>query len=75
MGKNIEDSIKDGLIIIIGATGIFFALIGESVKSLKVSLNAMDIMALAGMICGTGIYERLCNLQKMDQRVIQQQIL
>ena len=39
--KNIEDSIKDRLIITGTATGIFLA-----------SLDAMDIMKLAGGICG-----------------------
>ena len=51
-GKNIEDSIKDGLIITTGATGILFGLKEVGVKTLKASLNAMDIMRLTGMICG-----------------------
>ena len=42
--KNIEDSIKDGLIITATTTRIFSAL--------KVSLDAMDITKLAGGICG-----------------------
>ena len=50
--KNIEDSVKDGLIITTWATGIFFGLKTVGVKTLKASLNAMDIMTLAGMICG-----------------------
>ena len=48
--KNIEDPLKDGVIITIGATGIFFGL-----KSLNIvkppktpKLDVMDIMTLAG---------------------------
>ena len=46
--KNIEDSLKDG------ATGIFFGLKALNVvKPPKTSkLDAMDIMTLAGGICG-----------------------
>ena len=53
--KNIEDSLKDGVIITIGAaTGIFFGLKALNVvKPPKTSkLDAMDIMTLAGGICG-----------------------
>ena len=50
--KNIEDSIKDGLIITIGAAGIFFGLKAVNVKPLKASLDAMDILKLTGGICG-----------------------
>ena len=50
--KNIEDSIKDGLIITTAATGIFFALKAANVKPPKASLDAMDIIKLAGGICG-----------------------
>ena len=52
MEKNIEDSIKDGLIIIIGAAGIFFGLKAANVKPPKASLDAMDILKLTGGICG-----------------------
>ena len=52
--KNIEDSLKDGVIRTIGATGIFFGLkILNVVKPPKTSkLDAMDVMMLAGGICG-----------------------
>ena len=50
--KNIKGSIKDGIIITATITGVFFALKGASVKPPKVSLDAMDIMKLAGGICG-----------------------
>ena len=50
--KTIEDSLRDGLIIIGAATRIFFGLKALNVKLLKTSLNAMDIMTLAGLICG-----------------------
>ena len=50
--KNIEDSIKDELIITAKTTGIFFALKAANVKPPKASLDAMDIIKLAGEICG-----------------------
>ena len=50
--KNIEDSIKDGLIISAATTGIFFALKAANVKPPKASLDAMDIIKLTGGICG-----------------------
>ena len=61
--KNIEDSIKDGLIVTIRASGIFFGLKAANVKPPKASLDAMDILKrfffsfflyikLAGGICG-----------------------
>ena len=49
--KNIEDSLKDGLIITTVATRIFFALKAENVKPPKASLDAMDIIKLAVRIC------------------------
>ena len=50
--KNIEDSMKDGLIITITMTGIFYTLIEASIKPPKASLDAMDIMKPAGGIVG-----------------------
>ena len=50
--KNIEDSLKDGLIIIIGAADIFFALKAANLKPSKASMDAMDILKLTGGICG-----------------------
>ena len=47
-----EDSLRDGLIITIRATGIFFGLKAANVKPPKASLVAMDIIKLAGGICG-----------------------
>ena len=52
MEENVEDSIKDGLIITTTTTGIFYVLKAANVKPLKVSLNAMDIMKIAGRIVG-----------------------
>ena len=46
--KEIEDSIKDGLIITITTTGIFYALKAANIKPPKASLDAMDIMKFAG---------------------------
>ena len=50
--KEIEDSIKDGLIITITTTGIFYALKAANIKPPKASLDAMDIMKFAGGIVG-----------------------
>ena len=50
--KNIEDSIKDGLIITIGATGIFFGLKAANIKPPKASLDAMDLLKLTSGNCG-----------------------
>ena len=48
--KDIEDSIKDGLMITATTTGIFYALKAASVKTPKTSMDAMDIMKLTGGI-------------------------
>ena len=50
--KNIENSIKDGLIITATTIGIFYVLKAANVKPPKAFLDAMDIMELAGGICG-----------------------
>ena len=50
--KNTEDSLRDGLIITIGAAGIFFALKAANVKPPKASPDVMDILKLTGGICG-----------------------
>ena len=50
--KNVEDSIKDGLIITATMTGIFYVLKAANVTLSKASLDAMDIMKLAGRIVG-----------------------
>ena len=55
--KNIEVSIKDGLIITITTTGIFYVLRAANVKPPKASLDAMDIMKLAGKIVGGVLVE------------------
>ena len=47
--KNIQDSIKDGLIITATTTRIFYALKAANAKPRKTS---MDAMKLAGGICG-----------------------
>ena len=50
--KDIEDSLRDGLIITIGATGIFFGVKVSNIKPPKASLDAMYIIKLTGEICG-----------------------
>ena len=52
MEKNIEDSIKDGLIITATTTGIFYALKAANAKPPKASMDAIDIMKLAGEMLG-----------------------
>ena len=65
--KNIEDSVKDGLIITATTTGMFFALKATNVKPPKASLNAMGIMRFAGGTCGGAlgkeyvVYKKLIN--------------
>ena len=49
--KNVEDSIKDGLIITTGATRIFFGLKAENVKTPKAFMDSMDIVKLTLGIC------------------------
>ena len=46
--KNIEDSLKDELIITIGVAGIFYGLKVANVKPPSASIDAMDIVKLAG---------------------------
>ena len=50
--KNIEDSLKDGVIITIRATGINFGIKAVNIKPPKTSLDAMDILTLTGVIYG-----------------------
>ena len=52
MEKNIEDSIKDRLLITATTTEVFYTLKAASVKLPKASMDAMDIMKLAGGIVG-----------------------
>ena len=51
--KNIENFLKDGLIITVGTAGIFFGLKATNLKPPKASLDAMDILKLTGGICGS----------------------
>ena len=50
--KNVEDSIRTGLIITATTTRIFFALKAANVKPPKASLDAIDIIKFSGGICG-----------------------
>ena len=49
--KSIQDFMKDGLIITVTTTRIFFALKTANIKPLKASLDAIDIIKLAGENC------------------------
>ena len=48
-------------------TGILLALKTVSIKPLNVTLDAMDIMKLAGLNMWRNISQRLCSLQETDQ--------
>ena len=50
--KNVEYSIKDGLIITATTTRIFYVIKAANVKLPKTSLDSMDIMKLASGIVG-----------------------
>ena len=69
--KNIEDSIKDGLIITITTAGMLYSLKAANVKLPEASLDTINIMKFAGGIVGGFLVP--CSLQKINQRVIQQQ--
>ena len=66
MEKNIEDSIKNGLIITITTTGILYALKVANVEPPKTSLDAMDIMKLTGGIAGCALVKDYAVYKKMD---------
>ena len=72
--KNIEDSLKDGVIRTIRATRIFFGLKAVGVKLLKASLNAMDIVTLSGMIYGGTLMKDYPVYRKWINDSIQQKI-
>ena len=63
IGKKIEDSIKDGLIITATKTRIFYVLKAAGMRPPKASLDAMDIMRLAGGIVG-GVLVKDCTVYK-----------
>ena len=50
--KNIEDSLKNVLIITIGAAGIYSGLRAANIKPPRTSLDAIVIPELSGGICG-----------------------
>ena len=54
---------------------ILHVLKATNVKPLKASLDAMDIMKLAGGIVGGTLAKDYAVYKKMDQRVIQQKVL
>ena len=51
MEKNVEDSIKDGVIITVTTTGLFFALKAAGMKPPKAAMDAMDVIKLGAGIC------------------------
>ena len=72
--ENIEDSLKDGLIITIGAAGIFYGLKAANVKPPKASLDAMDILKLTGGIYGSmlvkdyAVYKKWINERRYNNK-------
>ena len=69
--KNIEDSIKDGLILTATTTGIFFRAKGGKRKTAKGIPGCHGYHKTCWWNLWRGIDDRLCSLQKMDQRMIQ----
>ena len=65
--KNIEDSLKDGLIIDIGAAGIFYGLNGGKCKTTKGISRCCRYTKTYWWDLRRHLGERLCSLQKMDQ--------
>lgn len=61
--RNIENSMKDGLIITTATTEIFFGLKTANIKPPKTSLDTMGISKLAGGICG-GVLENYYGVYK-----------
>ena len=78
--RNIEDSIKDEIIIIATTSWnifqeIFFTLKVANVKPPKASLDAMDIIKLAGEICGGVLVKDYAVYKKWINEWIQQKTL
>ena len=69
--KNIEDSIKDELILTAKATVIFFGAKGNRYKT--TIPGCYVYRKTCRQNSGWCPCQRLCSLQKMDQRVTQQQ--
>ena len=67
--KNIEDSLKDGLIIGIGAAGIFYGLKAANVKPPKGIPGCYGYTKTCQWNMWRGIGQRLRSLQEMDQRI------
>ena len=63
--KNTEDSIKDGLIITVGASGIFFE--GGKRKTTKGISRYYGYPKTCRWNLRKSAGERICSLQKMDQ--------
>ena len=71
--KNIEDSLKDGLIITIGAAEIFYGLKVANVKPRKESIDAMGILKLTGGICWGVLVKDYAVYKKWINEWIEQQ--
>ena len=70
--RNIEDSIKDGIIITATTTGIFFGLKGGKRKTTKGISGCHGYHETCRWDMWKSAGKGLCGLQEMDQRVIQQ---
>lgn len=64
MKKNIENSIKDGLIMSPITNRIFLALNAANINPSKSSPDAIDIKKLAGGICGEALVKDYIGCKK-----------
>ena len=65
--KNVEDSIKDGLIITATTTGMFYVLKAAKRKTTKVVLGCHGYHEIFWWNSGWCPCQGLCSLQKTDQ--------
>ena len=73
--KNIEYSLRDGLIITIGATGIFLRFKGSKRKTTESIFGRYGYTKTYWWDLRRCANERLCSLQKMDQQATTTKIL
>ena len=65
--KNVEYFIKDGVIVTVTTTGLFFALKAAGIKPPQAAMDAMDVMKLGARICAGvlvkdyGVYKKWMN--------------
>ena len=72
--KNVEDSIKDGLIITATTTGICFCIKSGKCKTAKGIPRCHGYHKTCPWNLWESVGKRLCSLQEIDQRVMQQKL-